>query len=100
MYRSQHVCWNVFFTSAHALTAPDSRLYNRRVFCFVFNIYSLGVYFAQKFHCKLITEFLMASEDILLRFGKFLSVITKVNLPRVLKCYCAMWWGYFYIKGL
>lgn len=28
---------------SHALTAPDSRLYNRRVFCFVFNIYSLAL---------------------------------------------------------
>lgn len=32
--------------------------------------------------------------------GKFLCVITKVNLRRVLKCYCAMWGRYFYIKGL
>lgn len=42
----------------------------------------------------------MASEDILLVPGKFLSIITKVNHSRLLECYCAMWWKYFYIKGL
>lgn len=96
MYRSQHVCWHVFF---HMHSQPQTQGCITEG-CFVlFLISTLWRVLCTEVPLQIDHRVSYGIRRYSFTFQE-ISMITKINLRRVLKCYCAMWWGYFYIKGL
>lgn len=99
MYRSQHVCWHIS-SHLHTHAQPQTRgcITEGFLFCFVSTCW-YGVLYTEV-PLQIRHRVFYGIGRYSFTFQEILSVITKVDLSRVLKCSCAMWWKYFYIKGL